>query len=200
MTDLLVVFMRAEGLEMMRGKVRPLNPALWRGDAAHGKGVVSCKGYHGHAMAPCLSLLIERQGAQKRSAGLDRWKRVGSRARGETRGGAGWGWRGQTPGPGPRGRGVWCIQRGAGREHLYTAGGRQWAKIKHFQLYITSSWLANIEPWSLIWISLLHRQWEINGHCATLKLSVYPHKNAVMATVTNAYGMSGQRAGRLYLV
>lgn len=88
-TDLLVVFMRAEGLEMMRGKVRPLNPALWRGDAAHGNGVVSCKGYHGHAMAPCLSLLIERQGAQKRSGGLDRWKRVGSRARGEARGGAG---------------------------------------------------------------------------------------------------------------
>lgn len=86
-TDLLVVCMRAEGLEVMRGKVRPLNPALWRGHAAHGVGVVSAEGYHG-AMAPCLCPLVERQGAQDRSVEVDRWEEVWGRGRGK-RGGTG---------------------------------------------------------------------------------------------------------------
>lgn len=75
MTDLLVVCMRAEGLVVMRGEVRPLNPALRRVHAAHGEEVVTVEGYHG-AMAPCLCPLVERQGAQNRSTGVNRWKGV----------------------------------------------------------------------------------------------------------------------------
>lgn len=69
---LLVVFMRAEGLVVMRGKVWPLNPALRRGRTAHGEEVVlSTEGYHG-AMAPRLCRLVERQGAEDRSFEADR--------------------------------------------------------------------------------------------------------------------------------
>lgn len=87
MTDLLVVCVRAKRFEVMRGKVRPLNPALRRGHAAHGEGVASAEGYHG-TMAPCLCALIERQGAQNRSVEVDRWEGVWGRGRGR-RGGMG---------------------------------------------------------------------------------------------------------------
>lgn len=78
-THLLVVCVRSEGLEVMRGEARPLNPAVRRGHAAHGEGAASAEGYHG-AMAPCLCLLVERQGAQEGSVGVDRWE--GGRGRG----------------------------------------------------------------------------------------------------------------------
>lgn len=147
--------MRAEGLEVMRGNIRPLNPALRRGHTAHGEGVLSTKGYHG-AMAPCLCLLVERQGAQNRRVEVNRWEGVGGRGRGRRRG-MGWGWRGHTPGPGPRGRGVWCIQRGAGREHLNTAGEREGLRISYIHLYIEWCRQAPLREQSLLWNLVIHK-------------------------------------------
>lgn len=55
----------------MGGEVGPLNPGLRRRSAAHVGGIGSHKCYHG-TMAPCLCSLIERQGAQNRSAEVQR--------------------------------------------------------------------------------------------------------------------------------
>lgn len=88
LAHLLVVCLRAEGLVPVRCEAGPPSP-LWGGggSAAHGGGGLGAtEGYH-VAMAPCLGLRVERQGAPCGTAGGGGRGRAGRERQGAARGG-----------------------------------------------------------------------------------------------------------------